>query len=448
MIGRNGCREILDKVLGASRAEQTEGLLIAQDVQLTRFANNSIHQNVAEINATLTVRAVEDQRRGSATTNDLSDAAIRRAVDEARAIALVGPADPGFPGLPNAKAPPAVAAFDETTAGFHPEARARAAGEVCRQAAGEGLNASGAFRTGTREWAVSNSHGLRAYHCGTLADFVTTVMSDDSAGRAQSSGWRAADLDTASAGAEAIGKAARGRQPRSLPAAEYPVVFDPYVTHDLLDMLAMYGMSAQAVQEGRSWMNDRLDQAVMSPVVTIWDDGLDPQGVPLPFDVEGVPRQRLEVVREGVVGAPAHNSYTAAKEGKSSTGHAEPPEYQRWQTGPLPLNLFMATGGSSVPEMIASTKRGLYVTRFWYTRLVHPRDCVVTGMTRDGLFWIEDGEIAYPVNNLRFTQSYVQALARVDAVGRESKLLMDEYGFATRVPPLQIGAWRFTGSTV
>ncbi|MBI3760795.1 MAG: TldD/PmbA family protein [Chloroflexi bacterium] len=365
MMGHEHCQRILDVVLSRSSAEQTEGLLIAQDMQLIRFANNVIHQNVAETNTTLTVRADVGKRRGSATTNDLSDAAIERAAEQARAIALAGPEDPNLPEIPspkgqiqNSKDQSSNPAFDDSTASCAPEFRAHAVGEVCRRAAEAGLNASGAFRTGTREWAVANSRGLRAYHAGTLADFVTTAMSDDSAGRAQASGWRVGDLDTSAAGAEASDKAARGRNPRPLPADEYPVVFDPYVTDDLLNMLAMHGMSAEAVQEGRSWMNDRIGQRVMSPAVTIWDDGDDPSGVPLPFDVEGVRRQRVDIVREGVACGPVHSSRTAARSGDphvASTGHAEPPEYRRWNSGPIPLNLFMKTGDASVAEMIAST---------------------------------------------------------------------------------------------
>jgi predicted Zn-dependent protease len=447
LIGELHCKEILDQALAASRAQQTEALVIALDMNLTRFANNTIHQNVSESNVTLTVRAVAGRRQGSASTNDLSPAGLQRAADTARALALATPEDPHFIGLSAREAPPAGPGFDETTAAFGPQARAQATGEVCRAAGAVGLNASGAFSTGTREYAVANSLGLRAYHAGTLADFVTVVLAEGgAAGHAQASGWRVGDLDVPAAGAQAVHKALRGQNPRRLAPGEYPVVFEPYATYDVIHMLATSGMSAEAVHEGRSWMRGRLGQPVMSPNVSLWDDGYDLRGVPLPFDVEGTPRRRLDVVRAGVVGEPAHDWRTAAREGKTSTGHAAPPEYRRWRTGPVPLNLFMAEGQTSLDEMIASTERGLYVSRFWYTRVVHPRDCVVTGMTRDGLFWIEDGRIAYPVVDLRFTQSYVRALAGAEAISRESRLLMDAYGFGIRAPAVKLAAWRFTGS--
>jgi len=194
-------------------------------------------------------------------------------------------------------------------------------------------------------------------------------------------------------------------------------------------------------------MNDRIGQAVMSPLISIWDDGRDPAGSPLPFDFEGMPRQRVSIVEAGVIQGPVYDLRTAKKEGRQTTGHATPPSMM-FVSGPLALNLFVAPGDSSVEEMIRSTEKGLYITRFWYTRPVHPRECIVTGMTRDGLFMIENGALTYPVKNLRFTQSYVQALAAVQAVSREARTLMDESVGATRVPALKIERFNFTGSTV
>ena len=190
-------------------------------------------------------------------------------------------------------------------------------------------------------------------------------------------------------------------------------------------------------------MNDILGTQAMHPAVTIWDDGSDIRGWPVPFDAEGVPRQRVDIVVDGTVATPVHNSYTAGKEGVSSTGH------QSYFIGPpIASNLFMQEGDSSVERMIASTQRGLYITRFFYTRLVHNKGCVMTGMTRNGTFLIENGEISHPVKDLRFTQSYTGALAGVEAVGQESRLILNEVGFATKVPALKLSNFNFTGVTV
>ena len=190
-------------------------------------------------------------------------------------------------------------------------------------------------------------------------------------------------------------------------------------------------------------MNDVIGHQVMSTDITIWDDGSDIQGWPVPFDAEGMPRQRVEVITAGVVNTPVHNSYTAGKDGTISTGH------QAYFTGaPIASNLFMQEGASSLEELIGSTERGIYITRFFYTRLAHSKGCVMTGMTRDGTFMIENGQITHPVKDLRFTQSYVDALAGVELVGSDSKLILNEVGFATRVPALKLQSFNFTGVTV
>ena len=445
MIGPERAKQLMRTALRASQADQTEVLLVAQDQELTRFANNLIHQNVAETDVTLTIRAVIGRRQGVATTNNLSDEGIARAVEAAREAALRQPEDPDFKGLPGPHAPDGVRAFDEVAAAFSPEERAQAVGIVCRKAKEQSLTASGAFRTGTIEYALANSLGTVAYHPTTFADYGVTAMSDDSAGRAEASGWKVADINPEAVGDEALGKAARGRNARKIEPGDYTVVVEPYVAEDILNSLNFYGVSAQAVQEGRSWMNERIGKPEMSPLISIWDDGHDPAGAPLPFDFEGVPKQRVDIATEGVIGQPVYDSYTAAKEGKTSTGHATPTAWGRF--GPLAMNMFMAPGDKAMEEMIKSTERGLYITRFWYTRLVHPRDCVITGMTRDGLWLIENGQLTDPVKNLRFTQSYVEALAGVEMVGREARLFIDEYGFASCVPALKIKAFNFTGVT-
>jgi predicted Zn-dependent protease len=449
MIGSEKTNQILKQALQASTAEQTEVTLIAHESQLTRFANNYIHQNVAETNAILSVRAVMGKRQGVATTNNLSIEDIERALEAARLAASNQPEDPDFHGLVVSPPPQPVFALDELTSACTPEERAKAVDVICRKAKEKSINGSGYFSTGTVETAIANSLGTMTYHAGTVADISVTAMTNDSAGRAQASAWKVSELNPEAIGDEAIDKAHRGRNPRKIEPGEYTIVAEPYVTDDLIGMLGWIGMSAMAVQEERSWMNDRLGKPAMSSLVSIWDDGNDRAGYPRPFDFEGVLKQRVDIVEKGVVGSPLYDTYTARKEGKESTGHATP---MSWGLGPFPLNLFMAEGENTMEEMIQSTKRGLYVATFWYTRPMQPREAVITGMTRDGVFMIENGEIAYPVKNLRFTQSYVEALANVEMVSRETRQIIGEFEngiyASSRVPALKISAFNFTGSTV
>jgi predicted Zn-dependent protease len=447
MLRRKQAQKICNEVLGRAGSDPAEVLLLFEDQSLTRFANNTIHQNVAERNAMLIIRVLRGKRIGLATSNRLDGDGLEELVEKGRTNADASAEDPDYPGLPEPAGYTEVEAFDQPTADFSPVARASAVARVCHLSAEKGLNGSGTFSTGINEIAVANSQGAFAYHASTNADFQTVVRSDDSSGREQSSGWRATDIPVESLGEKAIRKAEDGKNPREIDAGEYTVVLTPYGTEDLLNMLNYYGMGAQTLLEGRSWMSDRMGEKAMCDMIDIWDDGLDPAGVPIPFDYEGVPKQRVDIVKQGVVKGPVFDRITARKMGETTTGHALPPAMR--SLGPIATNLFMAPGSMSTEEMIRSTERGLFISRFWYTRLVHPKDCVITGMTRDGVFLIEDGELAYPVKDLRFTQSYVEALANVVGVGSETRFLMSEFGgYATRVPALMISKFNFTGSTV
>ena len=458
MIGREASEAVLQRALeadvspvipakagihGDSGSWDTEAYLVVQDLGLTRFAANTIHQNVSHGNAQLYIRVAQEHRQGRATTNDLSESGIAKAVQGARHNALLMPEDPDFHGLTSPDAPSHVQTFDRETAEFSPASRADAVVIACGKAASLGLESSGFCRSGVQETAVMSTRGASAYHASTFAGFLITAMGGDSAGWSKGGSWRVSEVDAEALADEAIAKAVDGRNPRAIEPGQYNVVLDPYAVDDMLNALSRYGMGAQTVQEGRSWMNGILDTQAMSPLVSIWDDGTDMAGWPTPFDAEGVPRCKTAIVQSGVVKGPVYNSYTAGKEGVVSTGH----QFSSGG-GPLAANLFMAPGEDSLEQMIASTRLGLYITRFHYIRLVHNRGCVVTGMTRDGTFLIEDGSISHPVKDLRFTQSFVEALANVEAVGSDPKLCLNEVGFATCVPALKIAGFNFTGVTV
>jgi PmbA protein len=447
MIEEKEARKLSESILKRCKSNPAELTVQFYESSLTRFANNIIHQNVAERDAEVTLRVFIGKQVGAASTNRLDDTSLDDLVERATAFAQASPEDPNYPGLPQPAAYQRVTSWDDPTAGYSPEKRAQAVGIVCRLAVENGLNSSGAFTTGSGQLVVANTNGVFAYHARTNADFQTVVMSDDSSGRSQGTAWKAGELDVEALGKKAIDATIRGRNPLKIEPGEYTVVVEHYVTEDILSSLNIYGMGAQAVHEGRSWMSAYLGKQAVSPLISIWDDGMDPRGLPLPFDFEGVPKQRVDIVKQGVVVGPVYDRYTGAKMGKSSTGHAAPINFRGF--GPLAMNLFMAPGGASVGDMVASTRKGLYINRFWYTRLVHPRDCVITGMTRDGVFMIENGELTYPVKNLRYTMPYVAALANVEAIGKTAPLLVGDYGgLSANVPALKLHGFRFTGSTV
>jgi len=249
MLGQKGAKKICEDVLLRAGSDPAEVLLFLAKQNLTRFANNYIHQNVAETDVSLIVRLLRSKRIGLATTNRLDGDGLDRVIERARANSEVSPEDPDYPGLPKPAAYAAVNAFDQVTAGYSPRERAYAVGKVCRMTKDKGFNGSGLFSTGINEVAIANTEGLLAYHLSSNGDFQVVVAGEDSSGREQGSAWRADDIPVQSLAQLAIQKAEAGRNPRPIDPGPYAVVLSPYATEDLLNMLNYYGMGAQAVLE-------------------------------------------------------------------------------------------------------------------------------------------------------------------------------------------------------
>ena len=441
MQGEQEFRNLANQVLALSQAEQTEVVISTRQSALTRFANSYIHQNVELQDVDVRVRAVAGKKIGVASSNDLSAEGLGAVVERALTLARHQKENPDFQSLPGPKPVRPVGGYVERTARTGPEERAAVVAQICDAASRAGLTAAGAFRTSAREAAVANSLGIFAYHQDTLADINTVVMGEDGSGHAERVTTDVAEINGEAVAKEAIDTALRNVKQTELPPGEYDVVFQEYAVADILDFFAYLSFGAQAYQEKRSFMAGRIGERVMGENIDLWDDGLAADTAPNPFDFDGVPRERVNFIEKGVARNVVWDSYTAGKEGRTSTGHALPAGST---FGPVPSNMFLATGDATLDEMVASTKRGVWVSRFWYTRPVHPLNVVVTGMTRDGTFLIEDGKISAPIKNLRFTQSYLEAMNRVEAIGKTTMLHQAIAG-VSRVPALKIAKWSFTG---
>jgi PmbA protein len=325
-----------------------------------------------------------------------------------------------------------------------PEQRAEALAALFGQL-GDRFHAAGAVETSALEVAVANSEGQFCYAPLSQATASTVVSGGDGAsGADEVAAGTFAGIDPEAVGRRAFAKARDGQNPRDLPAGRYEVVLEPLAVSTLVAFLTYMGFGGRTIAEGRSPFSGKEGQRVCMEAVSIWDDALSPDTIGLPFDFEGTPKQRVSLIDKGVFVGGVQDRRSARKAGRESTGHALPPPNPE---GPFPLNTFLGTGGVSVQEMIASTKRGVLVTKFHYSNIVHPIETTITGMTRDGTFWIEDGQIAYPVKNFRFTQSILEALSNVEAVGRESILASEFFFAASRVPALKISGFNFSGKS-
>jgi predicted Zn-dependent protease len=427
----------------AGDVTEAEALVMAEDSALTRFANSEIHQNVAETNVTINLRVVVGRRVGVASTDRTDPDGLRRLADNAIAIARVVEELEDWGGLPGrTEIRDVKAAYSPATATATPEFRADAARAVIAAADTAGVTAYGSFATSLESTAVVNSAGARAAATRTTSQLITVSMGPGGgSGYAEAAAVDASTIDAAAIGRESADKARATIDASAIEPGDYPVVLEEYAVVDLLDMLGYLGFSALAVQEGRSFAEP--GRRIGSDLVTIVDDGSDPSGLPLSFDFEGVAKQRVSLVERGVCGGVVYDAQTAARAGVTSTGHGLPAP-NPW--GPFPLNMVMQPGASSREELIGGLDRGLLVTRFHYTNPVHPKLAIVTGMTRDGTFLVEGGRIVGPVRNLRYTQSYLDALAGTVAVTSERKTLKGFLGGVV-VPAVRIDGWTFTGGT-
>ncbi|MBI2322738.1 MAG: TldD/PmbA family protein [Chloroflexi bacterium] len=447
MLDADQMLTLAQTALRACPADAAEVAVQVDTTALTRFANNQIHQNVASETIEVRARAVVGQRVGCASARGLDDQALLRVAQQAAAAARLAQARPDLPALPAPAPLPVVDGYVAATAECTPEERAALVSVVCERARARGLVAAGAAQTQVHALAVVNTRGVAAYACAASADLHAVVM----AGEPTISGYAAraaADVRTLDATAlaeEAIGRAERAHAPADLPEGDYEVVLEPYATADIVEMLAYLGFSARAYQEGTSFLCGRLGQQIVSEHVSIWDDALDPHGLPFPCDYEGVPKRRVALIERGVAHDVVYDTETGARAGRASTGHALPAPST---FGPMPLHLFMGTGDvASVEQFVAGVDRGVLVTRFWYTRPVHPRQVIVTGMTRDGTFRIEQGRVVGPVRNARYTQSYLAALSDVRGITRDAALLKGDMFGAHNVPALHLARWHFQVAT-
>jgi predicted Zn-dependent protease len=443
LLGERELQRMARDVLRAIEADEAEVMLYGGTSALTRFANNYIHQNVEDSSTGVRVRAVIGKKVGVAGTDNVTPECLQAVARRAVELAKLQQDNDGFPGLPPPAPPPHVDARIARTAECSAERRAEVVAAVCSAAVRANLVAAGAFRTSEHETAVYNTLGVAAYHAGAEADVNTVIMGDASSGHAERWTLDVDEIDGVEVAAEAIDKARRSAGAHQLDPGLYDVILEEYAVADLMEYFSYLSFSGQAVLEQRSFMAGRLGEKVMDEHVSIWDDGASLQSLPSPFDAEGVPRQRVDFIQDGIARGVAWDRYTAVQAGTSSTGHALPAGETY---GPIPGNMFLATGDATKDEMLASTRRGIWVSRFWYTRPVHPMTVVMTGMTRDGTFLIEDGKIVAPVHNLRFTQSYLEAMNNVEQIGREARLL-SSFGTNCTVPALKIRGWNFTGAT-
>ncbi len=443
-----GADQLLDLATDAVALPGVDGVEVAlsrSDSAVTRFAGSRIHQSTARLDGEARVRVVlAGGRVGVVATNDLSRAGVLLAATQARDAAELVPMDPLFPGLtPGGQVYSSASPLDDETAGCAAGRRA----ELVALALAElpaGIEAAGTLETAVHEHAVISSNGVSVYGAGTTAGATVLATGADSSGWTEAGARSVSALDLSDLGRRAATKVLLGQAPREVPPGRYPVVLESPATNDLVQWLGSLAFAGKAYNEGRSALTGQLGSKVCSALVTIADDALA-AGLPgAAFDAEGTPTRRTPFITDGVAVGVAHDRATAAVAGTSSTGHGLPAPNP---AGGAPWHLRMTPGGATLDELVAGLERGLYVTRFHYTNVVHPVHTSITGMTRDGTFLVEDGRIVGGVRNLRFTESILAALSGVEAVGCDLGVGVDPFPGCVSAPAVRLAAFTFTSTT-
>jgi PmbA protein len=457
MLTKEQAADIFDRVRRMSSADEVEVLFSGSSFALTRFANNTIHQNVEDENCQASIRTNFGGRTARSTANQFDDDALKRAVAASENLARVQEPDPDLLRMPDAQEAGESThptRFFQSTAAITPADRAAAVQKMVAIADRHKLTTAGIYSTSELLEGIFNSRGLSRWHTQTLAEVSITMLADDSSGWQKLNSPDVANLDPVQLAETAARKAIDSAHPREIAPGKYTVVLEPSATLDIVGFM-FWDYSGMALLDQRSFLNDRIGKELFGANISIWDDASHPLQAGSPFDGEGITRKRVQLVENGVVKRVVYARGTAAKMQQSElaakvgpiepTGHGFPLPNEM---GEMPQNIvFGATANpQTVEQMIASTERGLLVTRLWYIREVDPYEKIVTGMTRDGTFLIEKGKVECGLRNFRFNESLIAMLSNVDAMSAPARACGEE-SFDMVVPAMKVKDFNFTEVT-
>jgi len=441
-ILREKSEHIFETILKNSRADETEIQFSWGSHNLTRFANNEIHQNLAADNITVSIRSCFGKKTAVVSTNKIDADSLARMTQVSNQLASLTPEDPYLMPMPGPQKYKEVKhAFDRTDR-IHPEARARAVKIPIQIAKSKGLQTAGIFSNSLSRHAICNSKGLRAYAEETYAVFSTTMMADMGSGWAKYGHPDASQIPVETLSLHAAEKAVFGREPQNIEPGKYTVILEPSAVLDLMEFLLL-DFGGLSVLEQRSSFTDKLGKKIFGSNIHMYDDVYHPLQSGGPFDGEGLPKEKVSLIENGVLKNLVYSQSSAKRMNTRPTGHgfALP---NSW--GEAPTNLIFEGGHSTIEDMIKSTDRGLLITRFWYIREVDPMHKIVTGMTRDGTFLVENGKIKHAVKNMRFNESLFHFLSNVVEMGPGVRASGEE-GMDMVVPALKAMDFNFTSST-
>jgi PmbA protein len=460
MLTKENAAELFTRIRSYSSAEEVEVLFYGGKSALTRFANNTIHQNVAEENYGISVRTAFDGRTARATTNKFDQESLKRVVQASESLAKVQQSDPDLLPMPrmdggeDARAMAVPSRYFEQTAAITPELRAEAVKKIVGVATRHKLTTAGIFSTSESVEGIFNSRGLSNWHMQTSSEVSVTVLAADSSGWQKANSPDIGNLDPVALAEAAASKALESAHPQETAAGKYTVILEPAAVLDIVGFM-FFDFGGLAVLDQRSFLNNRVGTKLFGENINIWDEVAHPLQSGAPFDGEGMRRQPLQLVENGVVKRLVYARASAQKMKNSEhkdkvgpitpTGHGFPIPNEM---GEAPMNIVFGDpqNPKTVEQMIASTERGVLVTRLWYIREVDPYEKILTGMTRDGTFYVAEGKIRHGARNFRFNESLIHMLSNVEEMGTPVRASGEE-SFDMVVPPMKVREFNFTEVT-
>lgn len=443
-MDESGFKAVSKRVFEAAKPNDAEVLLTSKDESLVRFSNNTISQHVSSMETDIIIRIQIGQRQGRASTTQYDEESLVKTVKRAQMAASAQREDPSILPLTPPHVYNPIDNYVERTARISPDEKVKAVKDLVSKTEEKGLRSAGIFSNEEGIVGLANSTGLFAYNRSTSATFSITTMTDDSSGWAEDTKKDVGLIDPLRLGRIAIEKADSSRGPKDIEPGEYTVILEHAAVSDLLLFMAYEGFGALNYLEGRSFLSGKLGEKVFDERITIIDDPCHPMTIGMSFDFEGMPKRMVPLIVKGLAKNVVHDRKTANKAGTLSTGHALP---QPNPYGPLPFNIVLNGGDSSIEEMIRSTERGILVTRFHYTNIIDPVKLTITGMTRDGTFLVEKGKISHPIKNMRFTESVVRIFNEVEAISKDQVFAKAFFGGGFVVPAMKIRSFNFSSAT-
>jgi len=444
MIDINSGKELVNKVKSILKNYDFEIIASEGKSELTRFAESYIHQNVAETNLNLTVKVINEDRIGAVEMNSIDDHTISKNIEKAIEVTKITPKLDYHYRLVTPQSYKIKSKYSKDTANFNPLNRAQLVRQLIKEVNKRGYEAAGAFKTEESTLLVANSEGVFAFDRETKVDFNCVITRDNSTAHASFIDSDINNFNINKITDELLETAFKNVEQIEIEPGVYTVILSPEAVAEILNHAGYTAFNGKMIMEGKSFVCHNQGKKIFPETITVSDDPFDELTMPIPFDLVGYPREKIDLIKDGVIKDGVYDHLTALKYNRKCTGNTLQPEHASF--GALPFNLVMKEGSNSVEEMISSTKKGIYISRFHYVNILNPMSVQLTGMTRDGALLIEDGKLGRAIKNMRFNTSVIDMLKAVDMISKERQIKSGCIG-PTVAPYLRTNNFTFSSKT-